>query len=227
MTLPHNIKITRFLLINILLVLFLVLPFNASKLKAAEIYVNPATGTVDSETFTSTITLDPTSNTNIQQVKVYIKYNPQVLEVTKVSPGDFDSYQNTSNDEASGIIEINASNSQVLTTADIVKIVGVDFKPLANNGFADIEVLNTETYQSQVLDSLGTNLLTNTNKASLLLDIQQSNAVQNVQNTNNIVQATVPYVPKTGTNNNIPLTFISLGTILVSYTIRKSVKSKY
>ena len=212
MLLPQNFK--KSLPFHIFFFLFSILSLSRGAF-AAEIFVNPATGTLDKENFTITITVDSADEVDIRNVTTYVKYNPSYIQVLQMNPGDFSSYPTLDNNKSTGIIKIVAANTQGISSTGIITLATVNFKSLINSGFVDIDILNTGANVSSVENSLGENLLTSASSSSLLVDI-------NVPKTSPTSESSRPIIPKTGHNWNFEVLLISAALIIVSFVIRKN-----
>lgn len=198
----------------------------SSKSYAAEIYINPATGNIESTSFQATITVDPSANTDIREAFVYIKYDPQILTLNSINNGSFETYIQTNNNQSTGVVTIQAQNNTDIST--ITTLATLNFTVNTSSGFADLQILNTTEQPSKLTDVNANNVLNSTTTATYLVNIPQNNTNNyNQNNTNNFTNESTISVPVTGyANNNFLILSSIIAVVLGGIYIRKYAYSK-
>ena len=219
MSLPNK----KFLL---LCTLFIVLHFGGffaapKYVQAASFYVNPATGQISSDKFSITITIDPEGD-EIGSASAYLSYNTSQVEVSVINNGTFNAYTSKFNDPTTGIIYIEAQNTEALN--GIVNFAVIEFTNLKKSQTIDLELLTTPTYKSTILDMEGLNIMT-TAKSSSLTNLL------NTSGTTSLTKSATPSgtIPETGVDF-IDFRFLIILSSVLSFTsifMRNHAKSKH
>lgn len=216
MTLPRLTKTSFQLFITVFLLIYSLI--KADPLFAASIFLNPATGTIDSQSSQVRITLDTEDNAQIDAVKVYLSYDPSVIKIVRVNNGDLDTYTVKEIDPAVGLVTIEGNFLSNPFDNQILEIAALDIEALKNNASATIEVLTTNPYTSEVTDTSGLNVLSSTVDSNLTTSYATTPGVNYTSNTN---------VPNTGSYTFFNVAIISLALIFLSFVIKKNAVSKF
>lgn len=221
MTLPAKNKVGALIIFGFLFVVVLFFIRN-QQIEAASFYINPATGQIDSEKFTVTISLDPEGD-NVSKASAYISYNTEHVEVSSINNGVFNAYTSRFNDPTTGVIHIEANNSNTLSS--IVNFATIEFLNLKSSPNIDLNILTTPTYKSTIVDSNGANLLS-TASGSIL-----TNGMYSTNNGGQITSSASPSatVPDTGIGfvDYRLLIVLSMVLSITSLYMRNHVKSEY
>lgn len=220
MILPAKNKVGTQIIFGFILVVGLFFAINFP-VKAASFYINPATGKIDTEKFTITISLDPEGD-NVSKASAYISYDTTQIEVSTITNGTFNAYTSRFNDPTTGVIHIEASNTDELS--NIVNFATIEFVNLNTSPNLNLDILTTPTYKSTILDSSGTNLLSTANGAQLTNGLYSATGGQ-------ITTSATPSaaVPDTGIGFVDYRLLIVLSTVLsvTSLYMRNHAKSEY
>ncbi len=209
MNLPFYIKYNIILIIGLSLLIYLSLFYNVF---SAVLYLNPATGLVDTENFDLVISLDPQGSQDISSFNIYLKYNPSNVEFVSVEPMGASVLNKKLLNSTDGILNLQGAINSVVQ--DTTSIASIKFKVLSNNVNSEFNILNNEPYISSVLSSSQEELLSSPIPTSKLL----LNISSNDFNSDDYVGESTPTqkaVPSTGFVYYTPIIF-GIFSILLS-----------
>lgn len=204
-----------------ILVFFVICLGSIKEVKAASFYINPATGQINSDKFSITLTIDPEGD-EISSASAYLSYNTSEVEVSVINNGVFNAYTSKFNDPTTGIIHIEANNTDNLS--DVVNFAVIEFVNLKNSPKITLELLTTPTYKSAILDKNNLDIMTTSQSSSLINNLFSNN--------NSVLTKTATpsvSIPETGVDF-VDFRFLILLSTILSFTslfMRNHAKSKY
>jgi hypothetical protein len=201
---------------KITLLVFVLTLVLTKSVSAASFYLNPATGTIDTQNFTLSVTVDTEDTSDVSLTKAYITYDTNAVTVNSISNGSFDNYTIKEIDEAAGIITIEGELVIVPGENAILQLADIYFTAKTNNANTNVTFLLTNPYESQILNGLGENALVNTTDASIYISTP-------ISVTNN---SSSTYVPNTGSYDNLVFIGLALFVASSSLLLRKYAVSK-
>lgn len=206
MTLPT--KINKIFLVFFALVISVSF---GTKVNAATLYLNPATGSVDSN-FDLNVTVDTKDSSNLKSVEAFVTFDPTQLEVSNIQNGVFDNYTAREVDNAVGLVTIKADMATTPAANEIVQLAKISFTALKTGESATIEFSKSTQNQSKIIDIIGTNILTSSTGATLLIS-DSNNTTTTVTSTTSSSTS----VPSTGSFN--PVVFITMFIFVVIFSV--------
>lgn len=182
-----------------------------AKVSAATLYLNPATGSVDTN-FDINVTVDTKDSSNLKSVEAFITYDPTKVAASNIQNGVFDNYSSREVDNAVGLITIKAEMTDPPAANEIVQLAKISFTALKSNENITVDFSKSTQNQSKIVDIIGTNILTSSTGSTLLVN-SETNTTTTVTSTTSSSTG----IPSTGSFN--PVFFITMFIVVVIFSI--------
>lgn len=181
------------------------------QVKAATLYLNPATGSVNPN-FEISITVDTKDSSTLKSVEAYITYDPSQIEAQTVQNGVFDNYTAKEIDNVVGLITLKANLTTSPAAGKILQLGKISFSSLKTGANTTIDFSTTPQNNSKILDIIGTDILTNATGSTLLISADTS-TTSNVTSTT----SSQTVIPTTGSFN--PIIYLGIVIFVVSFSL--------
>lgn len=202
------VKYIKSFLISLIVYFFVLF---SPQVKAATLYLNPATGSVGPN-FDVSVTVDTKDSSTIKSVVTYITYDPSQIEAQTIQNGVFDNYTAKEIDNVVGLITLKADVTTPPAPGKILQLGKISFSALKTRANTTINFSANPQNKSKILDIIGTDILTSTTGSTLLVNASTST-------TGNVTSTTSSQtvIPTTGSFN--PIIYLGLVIFVVSFSL--------
>ncbi len=185
-----------------------------SSVFSAVLYLNPATGSIDTEEFDLVLSIDPQGATEIGNFNIYVQYNPNEVSFVSVNASAQAVLNKKLLNQSQGILNLQGYINSTLS--EVTPIATIRFKTLSSGVSSTFSVLDSGEYVSSVTSSSQEELLVSPMPQSVLL-LNYSNFDGSYVTESTPTQKAVP---STGYISYIPLVF-GFVSILISLVLNR------